>query len=679
MKHRRLVQHWASGFSLVILVIMFFWRTALTNLILVGLDVFTYFYPYKAYAVQAMTEGSVPLWNPYLFMGVPFLANIQAATLYPLNLPLCWLSIPKMTTCSILIHVFLAGAFTYLFCRQVLRLGAWGAFVSAVTFALGGFLGAQVEHVNQLSVLTWLPALLWLFHHSFTRRGLLLPSLTGLVIGLQFLGGHVQASYINLVALGSYALYLTAGQARSGMMSGQRAGHVARILMRGMGLFLTVVLLGGGLAAIQLLPTYELSTLSIRSGGLPYRQAVSFSLRPELVVRSLLPSFYDNPFSEYVAYVGILPLLLVGLAIWRRGRRQQAPFFITLSMLGLFLALGAYNPAYFALYRLVPGFGVFRAPARWLCLYAFGVAVLAGLGVEELASLTKMNADGPFLLRSRKRIALASLGLLLLAALTVLSDLPSTMVTVTWAGVAAGGLALLWVGVRRQRRVPYLALVVSLVVLELLVASRYLPYNRGTAPEAFSSMRTAVARLLTDGGVHRFLSFSDGSFDPGDLHEIQQIFADQLSEEAVYDYLVATKQKELVTPNLSLLYGLQSVDGYDGGVLPLAGYVELQRLLLSEDDLSPDGRLQGRITEIPRAQVLNLFNVKYVLTDKVYDTWVDGVFYDLGQRAILGGENATELLLDDLPRFPTTALGVVSYLMNGGELAQGSPVAEIRI
>ncbi len=673
MKSLRDVQNWVSLCFLLALTILFFWKIALTNLILVGLDVFTYSYPYKAYAAEAIRQGALPLWNPYLFMGVPFLANIQAATLYPLNLPLYWFSAPKMVSYSIVLHAFLGGAFTYLLGRRALGLGPWGALVSAITFALGGFLGAQVEHINQLSVLIWLPLLLCLFHLSYARGGLLLPSLTGLVVGVQFLGGHIQASYINLLAVGCYALYLSLRHRLNGTALHSPSGDTGRRLLRGMGIFLAVALLGGGLAASQLLPTYELSSLSIRSGGLSYRQAVSFSLRPGMAALSLLPSFDDSPFSEYVAYVGIIPMLLAFLGIWRRRRKQQAPFFVALSMLGLFLAVGAYNPVYYVLYRLVPGFGLFRAPARWLCLYALGMALLAGVGVEELSSLRFAS------LWSRKLIVPVSLILLALVVSCLVLDLPSPIVIMTWLALAAIAGAVLWVGLRRQLGARYLALIVSLVVVELFVDSRFLAYNDGTAPEAFSSMRPAVAHLLTDEGVHRFLSFSNASFDPGDLHEIQQIFAGQLSEERVYDYLVATKEKEILTPNLSLLYRLQGIDGYDGGVLPLARYVELQRFLLPEGDISLDGRLQGRITEMPSGRVLNLLNVKYIMTDKVYDVWVDGVFYDLGHRAILGADNSPQLSLDDLPSFPTTALGIVSYLIDGGGLEQGRPVAQVTI
>ena len=52
--------------------------------------------------------------------------------------------------------------------------------------------------------------------------------------------------------------------------------------------------------------------------------------------------------------------------------------------MGLFLAVGRWNPIYFLLYKLVPGFNLFRTPARWMMLYTVGMAVLAGVGGDYL-------------------------------------------------------------------------------------------------------------------------------------------------------------------------------------------------------------------------------------------------------------------------------------------------------
>ena len=164
------------------------------------------------------------------------------------------------------------------------------------------------------------------------------------------------------------------------------------------------------LAAAQLLPTLELNGLGLRTGGLPYRQAVSFSLRPRLLAQSLLPpfgrgldaAFGSEGYAEFVGYVGIAALVLAGIGLsllWRRTAEVTRPPWnvqraTLLAASGFLLALGAYNPLYYLLWRVIPGFDLFRAPARWLELFALGVAALAAFGLDALASTTETRRHG---------------------------------------------------------------------------------------------------------------------------------------------------------------------------------------------------------------------------------------------------------------------------------------------
>jgi len=700
---------------LLALTLTFFWKIAFTNLILVGLDVFTYFYPYKAYAAEIVRQGRLPLWNPYLFMGVPFLANAQTALFYPLNFPLYWLSVPKMVSYSIVLHVFLAGLFAYFYARRSLGLGRWGAWLAALVFAFSGFVGAQVEHVNQLNCSVWLPLLFLLFDlarkgwlsnllppdRQIRRSGLdgnrrlhaiqaersqgrLYVLLAGLVVGLQFAAGHTQSSYISLFALGVYAIFppLWRRWKQKGLWVG-----VGRALL----IYLLIVIIGVALAAVQVLPTVELSQLSVRGGGLSYREAASFSLKPRLLLLSLLPTFGgEEVFSEYVAYLGVVALALALVGALFQRRNPARPLLIFLTALGLFLGLGACNPFYFVLYKLVPGFDLFRAPARWLYLYTFGGAMLAGLGADFLscplrAKAKMVGCEAGELSRFIRRHLLIAIGVLAapLVLLSPVLDLPTRSTFLVWLPLALLAAALVWIGLSAHATRPAFRLVVVLIVVgELFAASRGLAYNHPTAPEAYSSLRTAPAHLLADGQPKdRFLSISDLTFDPGDLGEIRQIFGDQLSSQAIYDYVVATKLKEILAPNLPLVYRIPSVDGYDGGVLPLKRYVELQRLFLPEP--SPDGRLRESLKEIPPSRILSLLNVKYVITDKIRDVWMDGVYYDLGHEAVLGRGAASQVEVTELPAessaFAATSLGLVSYLEGAADLANGAPVAQVTV
>lgn len=663
------------------LVMVCLWRIALAGRVLAGGDVFTYFYPYWAEATRAVRAGRLPLWNPYLFMGVPFLANSQVGVFYPLNWPL-WLFLPphRSVHVTIVLHLCLAALNGYLWGRTSLHLSRVGAWTVGVVFALGGYLGAQVEHVNQLQGLAWWPLMLTLYDRAEGARSRTSFVALALVVAGVLLAGHTQTAFISLVGLATWAL----GPALWRAIRRQEW----RSLIRPAALVVTGAGLGIALAAVQLIPTEELSRLSVRAQGLPFNERVSFSLPPLYLGRALLPAFtgaVPPQHIEHVAYVGVVGLVLSALGLVASAGRRPAgrPTRLAvclLVVLGLFLSLGLYNPVYLLLARFVPGFAHFRVPARWLALYALGMAALAGWGSEAL-----FLRRGRFGRRGLLILTLVLLGLGVWAAVGgrvgdgVWVGWPTV---VGWTAGMALGLTLVLLGERAPRAAGCGLLL--LLSGELLAAGSVLPHSRATAPQAFTSLRPAIAHLLAAGSGDqpaglsaRFISMSDVTFDPGDLPEIKVIYGPQLSAAALYDYVVAAKHKEVLSPDLPLAFGIPAVDGYDGGVLPLERYVRLQRLFLPEEKVSMDGRLRENLSAVPAGRWLNLFNVRYVITDKLHDAWVDDVFYDLQLGARLaGGESA---VVAHVPRFEATALGIVSHLRGGEALPDEAVVGVVEI
>ena len=220
LRRPRITHHVSRSYPLIILLallLLFFHKMAFSNLILARGDTFLYFYPYWQAAAEALRHGRLPLWNPHLFMGAPFLANSQVGFFYPLNWPL-WLLLPTpyAVSASILLHLFIAGWGTYLLGRRALSLSGPAALLAAVLFALGGYLTAQVEHVNQLQGLAWLPWLLWRLEirewrleigdwrlgvRDWGLRGLRVAAAVGILLALQLLAGHTQTTFITGVAI----------------------------------------------------------------------------------------------------------------------------------------------------------------------------------------------------------------------------------------------------------------------------------------------------------------------------------------------------------------------------------------------------------------------------------------------------------------------------------------------
>ena len=114
-----------------------------------------------------------------------------------------------------------------------------------------------------------------------------------------------------------------------------------------------------------------------------------------------MPSYSRILFSEFVGYLGIggLLLALTGLAaLVRKQERARVMPGALLACVGLFFALGAYNPLYWPLVEFAPGFDLFRVPARWIALWALGAALLAGIGFDRITTLPSQE---------RRRLALA--------------------------------------------------------------------------------------------------------------------------------------------------------------------------------------------------------------------------------------------------------------------------------
>ncbi len=654
--------------TLAALVTIAVWPITFGGLAIARGDLLLYFYPLRDFAAQAAREGRLPLWNPYTFMGAPFLANSQAGFFYPFNLLLSWLPADRSISWQIGLHLFIAALGTFALARGAFGLKRLGAFCAAVAFGLGGYLGAQSEHINQLQALAWLPLMLLaglrlvdgalggerIFSRGAATAALILAGL----ITLQVFAGHTQSLYISLVTLGAAC----GGRA---LLSGERrrlARAVTWVVPLG-----AAIALGGLLAAAQLAPTLELSGESARAGGLPFNEAASFSWRPWVAARALLPTFGDPLFPEYIAYIGAagLALALAGIVLpgangGPRGRRTLA---LGLALAGVILALGVATPLFGALYRWLPGFNLFRAQARWLAMAAMGVSVLVGFGADALRTAASGTGWRKWLAAWLGLVSAMVAGLALGARLSPEAEyrgLPASGVLMAWA-LTAGLATALVAGAAvwpRARRVAGWALP-ALLVAELLVAAPFQPYARASDRQALTDLRPATTHLLVEyeqlGSSGRILALSGLFFDPGDLPEQRLIYEPGLTADGLYDRIIASKQKEILSPNLSLLYRLPSADGYDGGLLPLRRYADfVSQFVRREQGGSLDGRLREVLTGVPADLWLGRMAVQYIITDKTADVFVDGVYYDL-----LFSAPISPALRVPLRSYASTALGLV--------------------
>ena len=360
----------------------------------------TQFFCWRVYGFGRLAEGEFPLWNPYVFLGMPFVANLQSAMFYPTNY--LWLILPyaQAANWGILINLVLGGFFAYALGRE-LGMRWPGATATALTFMFAApqFLRIYEGHWVHLCAIPWIPALFLCTEKLLKTPKLKYALLGGCAVALQMFSGHPQYLFYTGIAVALYFLVrivLIAVEARRKRPAApDSACAITPLLGRRIALFCLLYLGGVLLSAVQLIPALELLSQSSRQGRLDFNWIAQYSLPPENLLTMLVPDLfgvgpgvtYWGKFNvwEMSAYMGIVSFVLMLLAVVRV-RRRAVWIFGGLGIALIVLALGRHTPLLRILYQTVPGFDLFRGVARFLAPASLCLAVLAGFGADAFIS-----------------------------------------------------------------------------------------------------------------------------------------------------------------------------------------------------------------------------------------------------------------------------------------------------
>jgi Bacterial membrane protein YfhO len=442
-------------------------------------------YAFREFAASSLKAGhGIPLWNPYLMGGTPYVAAMAGDLFYPTFLLRVILPTDVAMTWSFMIHVFLAGLFTYLFLR------AWGlgflpSVIGGVAYLMCGPLAAYVSpgHDGKLYVSALLPLALFVLVRGIRDGRNWAWGALALVIGLGVLSPHPQLLQYMLLACGAFALYLAFAELE--LPDGTRLRLDRRVGTRRLLYALGAVLLGAVIGAIQFLPVREYVPYSPRAGGRDYDYSTSFSLPIEEMINFYLPEFSGildrywgrNTIHLHSEYLGAATLFLgtIGLTSERRGFRW---FWIGTFIVALLWALGGNTPFFHIVYALIPGTKFFRAPSTMLFMIGFSVAVLAALGAERLLLRAVSFKYAAWWLGAAGLVAvLASVGGLTSLAKMIsyswagdqaddfISSNNGAMVVGAWRAFLVIGLAALLVWLLDQRRLERRAIGIAFVAL----------------------------------------------------------------------------------------------------------------------------------------------------------------------------------------------------------------------
>ncbi|MFN0111596.1 MAG: YfhO family protein [Blastocatellia bacterium] len=673
------------------LPLIYFFPAVLGKVTLAPGDGWTQILGIRVLIGQMIAQGDLPLWNPYIFAGMPLLASIQPGALYPTTWLFAVLS-PQVAMNALVIttyHVALFG--TYLFARRIGTTRV-GALIAAMAFSFGGYMVAHLGHTNRIGAAAWLPWILLAIEQLRQRPCWRWVTLGALFIALQAFAGDPQMTLYTAMTAAAYGLF-----ALFSRLQPQLRARFAMVLTAMVGC-------GGLLSMILLLPAREMQKLGDRA-GIDYQYFAQFSFPPSQLFELFFPYFFGGataaPYSvpywgrwnltETCGYVGMAAWLLAFAAVFaarygtesgsdrvisqdyspREPGRYRSPFptdgvirfWAILAVVALLLAFGSFLP--FDINKLlhrVPVFNLFRASGRNLFEFDFALAMLAGLGATALAQLDRVSA---------RRVLLKS---------------SAVLATI----VVAGAVVYCFFGKGLKTEVPIPAKAADwsnpefyfpMVFLALSVAAIMLYARRWSALSGAALTVVLFLDLFSFGFFYEWRLIDNKHYnvterlaDPPSVKFIKQREADWNSFRVLsqsptpYD----GNSDLLNYPNFSVVRGLQMVNGYDPARLPqmseVAGRLTLDGVMMEHSALSA------------QSQGFNLLNAKYLLNERatLSDQTItyDGVGFDARQMD-LPLELRGQVRLD--ARATASELAIISSMENAGNVVNGSQVLNVRL
>jgi hypothetical protein len=345
-------------------------------------DLVNEYYPHFSLFLR---DGGPPGWNPYLFTGLPFLADIQNGAWHPFMLLFRMLA-PWWATVAFLAAGFTCAAVgaSWLASRDVQTRA--GRLLAGGIYAFSGFL--IVHHV----------------HPEIHLAAALLPWVVGAT--QRALGSERKRDRLGWIALGAiaFASTLTTGQMQLSLYA---AFAVAIVSLLSGGLILprlstgaAIGVLGAAIAAVAVVPLALWVPHSARPGQASLAWAISWSLYPPAWPMLLAPDVlgrgstgsggggFLGPYNywEMTSYLGVLPLLSAIAAAPLGWRQPSLRPMVALGIIGAVIAIGPFGGLHVVLFYLLPGYGMLRNPNRAWILTVMMASVLTPVLLERLVA-----------------------------------------------------------------------------------------------------------------------------------------------------------------------------------------------------------------------------------------------------------------------------------------------------
>lgn len=422
-------QHFIAIFLIFLSLIIFFNEVTIEGKVFVAADNVAS-KSFQTLLNDAEQTGVFPLWNPYIFCGMPGYASLTISGERYFDISALVLNRASLVFGAIvnnqevgweLFYYLLLGIGVYTFVYDKLKHKV-GALIASLAVMHSTFVVIliMVGHMTKVPVIAFFPFIFMIVERLREKFNLALSLLMVLLIHFMLLPGHIQMIFYCYFALLVYYIFTFIwtlvrkenwkGVVRSGMVLTAATG------------------LAFAMTGDQYLSILEYSKYSTRgadpilstvnqtaeaqtktNGGLDYGYATQWSFPPGEMLTFFVPFAYgfgnheyqgvfsDNKvqqlntyigsqtFTDAPQYMGVIILVLAGFGFWRN---RKDPFVIYLGIMiaiALLISFGKELPLLFDLmFYYFPMFNKFRIPSMILILVQILMPVLAAYGVRSL-------------------------------------------------------------------------------------------------------------------------------------------------------------------------------------------------------------------------------------------------------------------------------------------------------
>ena len=339
----------------------------------------------------SLHQNKLPIWNSTMGAGFPLIGEGQIGAFYLPNILLFRLFDPVIAyNLALILAMVMLGWGMYLWLR-LMHYKPLPSLFAAATLTLSGMVITQLPHIALIqgfSLFPWIAAVTVLLSQKKTT---VILSLWAILVSQQLLAGFPQASFITVLFVSCYYLWLIK----------DHQTKLSDIVW-----YAVAALLSLGLSAIQLFPSWEFLSQSSVAGGLDPQTASYFSYPLKHILTLIAPFALGNPkvgsypaftdfdgsiFWENVGGIGLLPIVLfialIILSLGRPPKQGSTLFFIATTLFSLLLMLGKYSPLYL-IYSFFP-FNLFRVPSRFIWIFIPSILLLATEAWTKLWQISK--------------------------------------------------------------------------------------------------------------------------------------------------------------------------------------------------------------------------------------------------------------------------------------------------